>query len=52
MSNNTCYSQKFYIDEVQDMEVTRGKFDRLKAGLDRMNKDINHSNSIREYVIE
>ena len=34
------------------MEVTRGKFDRLKAGLDRMNKDINHSNSIREYVIE
>lgn len=33
------------------MEVSRGKFDRLKAGLDRMNNDINESEAKRAYVI-
>jgi hypothetical protein len=52
LENNTCYDQKFYIEESSEIYVTRGKFDRLKGGLDKMNKDINESNDKRDYVIQ
>ena len=52
LNNNTNYERKFFLDEKLEVEVSRGKFDRLKGNLDKMNKDINESNEIRDYVIE
>jgi hypothetical protein len=51
-NNNTNYDRKFYMEEKNEMEVSRGKFNRLKANLDRMNSDINESEAKRAYVIE
>ena len=33
-NNNTNYERKFYLDEKAEVAISRGKFDRLKAGLD------------------
>jgi hypothetical protein len=52
LDNNTNYERKFYLDEKLEVEISKGKFDRLKANLDKMNKDINESNEIRDHVIE